>query len=438
MVVYLNFTDHEVRERDYFFTAFFQAWAMWAGLGAAMAAQALAGARRGEAALPKLAVAGLLLFLIALLPVKTQWFVHDRKDDTIARDYAYNLLMPLPQDAILLTNGDNDTFPPWYLQEVEGIRKDVRVVNLSLLNTPWYARQCRDYEPRVPLELSDVEIRSLQPMLDPQSDQILLVKDQVVRQIIRDNKGQRPLYLAVTVPDRMGLEERLTMEGLAHRIHPEPTPERIALETCRRNVYEVFMPLHGILTADGKTDRDFHRDENEARLIQNYAAIHFYMAIEYDRQGKIAEALAEAQRAQEVAPGFAGNRLFLGILYERQGDLTSAEAHYRASIAAGGDMEVRLSALDLARLHHRLGRVLALQGRFGEAMPILRRAIELGGQGYFEPYGSLFEVHVNLGQIKDAVAVLDAWLALHPDDAEVRRVRDLAERGELPPGAGMD
>jgi len=437
MVVYLNLTDHEVRERDYFFTGFFQTWAMWAGLGAAMAARAVAGARRGEVPVPRLAVAGLLIFLLALLPMQTQWFVHDRSGDSIARDYAYNLLVPLPPDAILFTNGDNDTFPPWYLQEVEGIRKDVRVVNLSLLNTPWYARQCRDYEPRVPLQLTDVEIQALQPIIDPESDKLLLVKDLAVHQIMRDNRNQRPLYLAVTVPDRMGLEERLTMEGLAHRIHPEATPARIDLEICRRNVDEVFTPLNGILTPDGKTDMSFYRDENEARLIQNYAAIHFYMAIEYDRQGKVEEALAEAQRAQEVSPNFAGNRLFLGILYEKRGDLAKAEAHYRASLALNGaDPGAGLGTT--ARLNHRLGWVLAQQGRYDEALPILRKAVELGGPGYFDPYASLFEIHMRLGQVADGVAVLDAWLAVHPGDAEVRRVRDQAQSGELPPDTGLD
>jgi tetratricopeptide (TPR) repeat protein len=425
MVIYLNFTDNEVRERDYFFTPFFQTMAMWAGLGAGTAVQSLAGLRRGETRLPRLAAAGVLVVLIALLPAKIQWFTHDRSRDSIARDYAYNMLVPLPQDSILFTNGDNDTFPLWYLQEVENIRKDVRVVNLSLLNTTWYIRQVRDYEPRVPIRLTDIEIQALQPNIDRKSGKLVLVKDLAVSQILADNQNQRPLYLAVTVPDRMGLDERLTMEGLSHRIHPAPTDVRIELETCRRNVYEVFTPLRGVLTPEGKTDWSIHRDQNQTRLLQNYAAIHFYMAIEYDQRGKVEEALAEAKRAQEVSPGFGGNRLFLGILYEKLGQMANAEMHYRESLAMTG-------ASEDPRLNHRLGWVVAQQGRYDDAVPILRKAIQLGGPGYFDPYGSLFEIHMKLGQVDQAVAILDTWLAAHPEDAEVRQVRDLARSGVFP------
>ncbi len=417
MVIYLNFSDHEVRERDYFFSGFYQAVAMWAGLGAAPAARALAGPSR-----PSGVVAGAVVLALAFLPAKTGWFEHDRTRDTIARDYAYNMLAPLPADAILFTNGDNDTFPLWYLQTVEGVRKDVRVVNLSLLNTTWYIRQLRDLEPRVPIRLSDSEIDALVPMVDPATRQLLLTKDLAVRQILKDNHGGRPTYLAVTVPQRMGLDEYMRMEGLTHRIYPEKASNAIDLEKCRHNVYQVFTPLHGILTADGKTDSTLYRDLNETRLIQNYAAIHFYMAAELDRLGKVDEALTEALRAQAVSPGFSGNRIFLGILYEKHGEWAKAEAHYRESIAAVGQEP---------RLTHRLGWVIAQQGRLNEAVPILKEAVDRGGGGYFDPYASLFEVYLSMGKQGEAVALLDRWLSIHPGDEDVRKVRDRAARGEL-------
>ncbi len=424
LILYLNFTDHEVRERDYFFILFYQAAALAAGLGAGALAALAARTRGGAPARAALAVA--LLVLLALVPFRRMWFEHDRSRDWIARDYAYNLLVPLPPDAVLLTNGDNDTFPPWYLQEVEKIRRDVRVVNLSLLNTPWYLRQIRDYEPRVPLGLSDAQIAALRPIRDEASGRILMIKDLAVEAILAATPRERPLYLAVTVPDLMGLDERLTMEGLTRRIHPEPTPVRVDVATCRRNVDSVFTPLRGIVTPAGATDTTLYHDDNERRLMQNYAAIHFYLAVEYDKAGDLAAAVREAGRAQAVSPGFAGNRLFLGILIEKTGDVARAEAHYRDALAR--------HPAD-ARFTHRLGLVLGSQGRYDEAVPLLKTAIARGGPGYFDPYASLFEVFHRMGHLDSALAVLDVWLTAHPNDVEVRAVRDQAARGELPPGS---
>ena len=428
LVIYLNFTEHEVRDRDYFFALCFQSLATWAGLAFGFLTQWL-----GGGAVPgrriRVAIAGAVLILIALQPIRLGYRTHDKHANLIARDYGANLLVPLPPNAVLFTNGDNDTFPLWYLQEVEGVRKDVRVVNLSLLNTTWYIRQLRDQPPQVPIAMTDAEIDALRPALDPSGTRVLLVKDFAVQHILAENRGRKPLYLAVTVPDRMGLDDRLVMEGLAQRIAPEPQPTRVDLELARHNVYEVFTPLHGILTADGQRDTVTYRDQNESSLVQNYAAIHFYLGVEYDQRGDLPAAIREAERALAISPGFVGNQLFLGLLYERSGDRALAERHYLASLAAHpGD----------PRLLHRLGRVLGEQGRSEAAVPILRQAIQNGRPDYFDPWGSLFEVYWRAGKQDSAVQVLDQWLARYPDDLQVREVRDRARDGLLPaapPGA---
>src|SRR5690606_39597248 len=141
---------HEVRERDYFFIVGFSVWGLWAGLGIAalwqrltdsIAARVAAAAESGGMQRARLFAAPVLA--LALIPLVFNWAWASRALDYAARDWAYNLLMSVEPYGVLFTNGDNDTFPLWYLQEVEGIRRDVTVIVMSYLNTPWYVKQLR-------------------------------------------------------------------------------------------------------------------------------------------------------------------------------------------------------------------------------------------------------------------------------------------------------
>jgi len=151
LVIYLNFkygyslspeiTDpnqHEVRERDYFFVAGFLLWGSLAGIGLAWTWGTLAGALGGG--VQKMRVTASIL-LVALIPLVLNWSWASRAGDYAARDWAYDLLMSVEPYGVLFTNGDNDTFPLWYLQEVEEIRKDVTVIVGQYLFTTWYPKQ---------------------------------------------------------------------------------------------------------------------------------------------------------------------------------------------------------------------------------------------------------------------------------------------------------
>ena len=131
--VYPSMSQHEVRERDYFFVVSFQIWGVFAGLGLVDVARRAIGSRWMMAAAA----------LIALLPFGLNFTAATRRgpDAYVARDFAYNLLQSVEPYGALFGFGDNDTFPVWYLQEVEGIRQDVTMVNLSLANLDWYLKQ---------------------------------------------------------------------------------------------------------------------------------------------------------------------------------------------------------------------------------------------------------------------------------------------------------
>ena len=141
IVVYLNQTPYQPRERDYAYAGSFYAFAIWCGLGVAGIYAYL---RRKIAKAPLMPVAAAVSGICLLVPVEMacqNWDDHDRSNRYTCRDFAADYLESCAPNAILFTFGDNDTFPLWYAQEVEGIRTDVRVVNLSLAGTDWYLKQ---------------------------------------------------------------------------------------------------------------------------------------------------------------------------------------------------------------------------------------------------------------------------------------------------------
>src|SRR5690606_21287028 len=130
-----DMSRHEVRERDYFYIAGFMVWGVLAGLGLARAWH-MVSERAGGRLRP-----GAPVLVLALVPLMLNWSWASRSGDYAARDWAYDLLMSVEPYGILFTNGDNDTFPLWYLQEVEGIRQDVTVIVGQYLYTTWYPKQ---------------------------------------------------------------------------------------------------------------------------------------------------------------------------------------------------------------------------------------------------------------------------------------------------------
>jgi hypothetical protein len=261
-----NAEQHEVRERDYFFTVSFQLWGLFAGIGLAALGRALR-ERLGWASAAGRAGAVALL-AVALVPPALNFTAASRRHGpvvTLARDFAYNLLQSAEPYGVIFTNGDNDTFPLWWAQEVEGIRQDVAVVNLSLGNTDWYLRQLRDnpvrrFDPaqapwfadRAPsappppvVSWSDDQIAALYPQLTNRAftfragvvsrtfpeNTPLYVKDVLMMRIMQEHAGRRPVYYSVTAGSGnwLGLAPHMSNEGLVLRVHLDGPPDTSAL-----------------------------------------------------------------------------------------------------------------------------------------------------------------------------------------------------------------
>ena len=194
IVVYLNQTPLQPRERDYAYAGSFYAFAIWIGLGVTAIYFWL---KLVLKKIPTTAIAALAFGLTLVAPILMAaqgWDDHDRSDRRTGIDMAKNYLNSLQPNAIIFTNGDNDTFPLWYAQEVEGVRTDVRVVNLSLLNTDWYIDQMkrRQYESApVPFSIPEFKYRQgTRDLIVLNSDSALTPLEEALSYCLDDSKIQ--------------------------------------------------------------------------------------------------------------------------------------------------------------------------------------------------------------------------------------------------------
>ena len=413
MIVFLNFSDHEVRDRDYFFQSGFHAYAIWIGLGVAWLVQWVreSFAEASSQRMATIATCGLLALQPALM-LRTLWHTHDRSGNYIARDYAYNMLATLAPNSFIFTNGDNDTFPLWYIQQVEDFRKDVRIVNLSLLNTDWYIRQLRDEEPRIPIALDDRTIDQLGAgAFQDEKGNIIYTNEFMVHHIM--DQCQTPTgwkkqpYFAVTVPQDFGYGSRFLQKGIVQQVMFDSTKAGLDLEATHKALYETYK-YRGLLTADGSWDPKVYKDDNAQNLSKNYAFAHMQLAQAYRRANDFPHAIAEMERVSRMFPDWIEIQLPLGGIYLAAGDSAKAWAFYDGLVQR---------VPGSAEAHYYRGASLGYRGKPSEAVAEFETAIRLDpdyGYAYYDLFGTLWET----GRREEAVQALEKWVERHPDDRQ--------------------
>lgn len=289
----------EVRVRDYFFIAGFMYHGMWIGIAAGALLYSMYTSRKKIIRTTLSPVCTLLCAVSPALPMSQNIPFYNRMNDRLPFEYAYNLLMSCDREGILFTNGDNDTFPLWALQEAYGIRRDVRIVNLSLLNTDWYIKQLRDLEPKVPISFNDKQIDELRPERNPMKEPLpynlanagitvtipsasqknaILLQDKMILNIVNSNRWRKPVYFSTTVSENnfIGLKPYMRMEGLVYRIMPKSVSpgEEFDLEKSLFLINKVykFSPKTAMI------------EENSQMILSNYAACFIQTAFAIKRR----------------------------------------------------------------------------------------------------------------------------------------------------------
>ncbi|MBN1628693.1 MAG: DUF2723 domain-containing protein [Thermoleophilia bacterium] len=301
LLFYMNISDHEVRSREYFWVPAYVGLAIWMGIGSGAIVE---WAKKMGSAYRNVMIGAVILF--SLMPIFMQYHTMDRSRNYVAYYYGWNMINFLDKDAIIITNGDNDTFPLWYLQQVEGVRRDVDIVNLSLIQINWYIEQLKDRG--VPMSFTYDEINRMTPYWtrDPDSGELKLIslRDITLHDIVRENNWKRPIYFAVTVDDFMGYYDNLELEGMVFRLMPEKGRHMINVKKTYENVFENYRYDSLVDVEDGwRVMDEIYKPPTTTRLVTNYAA--GFSRLGYDAMQQVPPDSEEAIRLYDLALKFA-------------------------------------------------------------------------------------------------------------------------------------
>jgi hypothetical protein len=447
---YQNQQESQPRERDYFYGGAYFVVAVWIALGMRGLLD-IVQRRLSRSGAMRPAFAGVLALGALMIPgrmFQTNYFTHDRSRNWVPWDTAYNLLQSCQPDAILFTNGDNDTFPLWYLQDVEGVRRDIRTVNLSLVNTDWYINQLKHYEPfgakKVAISLSDPAIARIQPVrwtprviTLPVPKQVISefgvtdtavinrgaisftmpstlhfgdveairVQDIIVKEIFEQNAWKRPIYFAMTCSEdtKIGAGEYMRLEGFAYRLVPmkkntdgsieflnEPQMRKSLLER-QSGFSKTYQPG---LKFRGLDDKTIFLDDNEVHYVQNYRFAFARLASYYitvARQPEMAvKTLDEMLRL--IPPGVV--EMDYRFLY--------SVANLYSSAGATGKFRELADTIEQASLKQ-----------------VRQDATDF--EGYYSPFRILLDIYDKKGEYLKAAAILERVDSASPGNPEIRK-----------------
>ncbi len=452
---YQNQQQPQPRERDYFYVGAFFVFSIWIAFGVRGIVDLIfEKLKKKEFAKPLASFTLIASFL--LVPVNmlaTNYHEQDRSDNYVPWDYSYNLLQSVAPNGLIFTNGDNDTFPLWYLQDVVGVRRDVRIINLSLLNTPWYILQMKNTEPhgapKIKMSYSDQQIEDIGPIrwetrkmsinVPPEvikeseiTDTSVInsgkiswvmrntvqygevkavrIQDLIALDIIQSNSWDRPIYYAATVSDdsQIGLEDYLQMEGMAYRLVPKKNDGQVTYVNPEIMKKQLFTIPEGFSRTykpgfkfRGMDDPSIFLNDNEIRMMQNYRNSFIRLAIHYlynERNNEmVVKTLDEMEKRlpREVVP--IDHRILFDV----------ASIYYEAGAI---DKYVELAS---------------------EVEKIATRELQQNPTDFsssYNPYRLLLDIYEKTGEYDKAMEIIDKIETYLPNDPSVQQLRNRFEK----------
>lgn len=463
--LYQNQQEPQPRERDYFYVGAFMAFSLWIGIGVAGLIELISEKMNKKSLLAVCSVVLILSFAaVPLNMLRVNYHFESRSGNYLPFDYAYNILQSLEKDAILITNGDNDTFPLWCIQAVYGVRTDVRIVNLSLAQTDWYNLQLKNERPygamTVPMTFSDAQLKRLQPIQwdekkpvsfdvpltaypdsmrnipnlptkivtniaptirQQQGNQTITAikaNDLLVMDIIKANKWERPFYFSVTVTEDnfVGLGNYLLMGGMAQKLVPyktnEATGENINEKIMRDCLFDSpaeysKTPKYGF-RFNGLNNKNIFYNEDQTRMCQAYRNVFLRLAYYYSSDS------TKSKQAEEVL--------------NRMEDVIPREII---------PMDYRVE-YDVAILYNKLGNKQKFEELSNDVEMRAEEDIKSNPdnvQSYYNPYRILLDVYEAKGEYQKALDLLNRLSLMSPGDASIKqKMESIKQKMNIPSG----
>jgi len=429
LVLYMNFADGtrqspvtgadyiEVRDRDYFFTPVFMLFGLAIGGGLTFFINFLREIVNNFTPWIKkiIIISSLIFFLLPSFSLARNYYYANRSHNYIPFDYAWNIFISTDKNAILFTAGDNDTFPLWCLQEAYRIRRDIKVVNLSLANTKWYIKQLKSIM-GIDLGWSDEQIDHLRPFRTRQGG-VFRLQDQVVSEILKKNYGKRPIEFCITVPssarkfEGKSIDSMLILNGMAWRMTFDGSGKRIDVDAS----IDLFTNPQKFRYRS-IADHNVYKDEATRRVTINYTRSFMRIADTLRKEGDSSRLVWLMKQAIKYVPYSTDAINYLAAYYSE----TGREKDLEQLIANTQYGDKKWLKTLLGRLEHR-------QGNDQKAEAIYKDVI-IRNPTYRPSFEDLMRLYYNKRKPEKLKQLIRFWLKNNPNDNKMRMLLESVDK----------